>query len=153
MFSDSPPEPRGSVSSITQPLQRNVQQEQSTTGVQEWQTVENRNKRRVKREFNVVGTRTSSSGLSGVERIFDLFVGGCNCDTTVDDIKNYCKNMQVNLKKVEILQTKSDWYRAFKISMLQSEREKLMKPDSWPQGVFVRKYYKAKFSRNNNNSQ
>ena len=128
--------------------------EQSENGDNnEWKIVERNRRRRGNRELNVAGTRTSVTGLSGVERVFDLFVGGCNVDTCTEDIKDYCKNLEVNLKKVEILETKSDWYRAFKISMLQSDREKLMMPDSWPQGVFVRKYFKARLGRGNFNNR
>ena len=50
------------------------------------------------------------------------------------------------------MQTKSEWYSAFKISMKQSERDMLMSADSWPQGVFVRKFYKAKIGRLNHNN-
>ena len=50
------------------------------------------------------------------------------------------------------MQTKSEWYSAFKISMKQSDRDMLMKSDSWPQGVFVRKFYKAKLGRDNHNN-
>ena len=82
-----------------------------------------------------------------MERVYDLFVGGCNSETSADDINNYCKNIQVYLKKVEVLQTKSEWYKAFKISMMQSDRVKLLNPDSWPKGVFVRKFYNARTAR------
>ena len=82
-----------------------------------------------------------------MERIYDLFVGCSNCDTTVDEIKKYCTSLGVDLKKTELMQTKSEWYSAFKISMKQSDRDLLLRSDSWPQGVFVRKFYKAKLGR------
>ena len=143
-----------STSSTTLPLGNDVQEEQIESGGQnaEWQVVRNRKLQRGKRQVNVAGTRKSPSGLSGVERIYDLFVGGCNRDTTVDDIKKYCTSLGIDLKKAELMQTKSEWYSAFKISMKQSDRDMLMKSDSWPQGVFVRKFYKAKLGRDNHNN-
>ena len=143
-----------STSSTTLPLGNDVQQEQIESGGHnaEWQVVRNRKLQRGKRQVNVAGTRKSPSGLSGVERIYDLFVSGCNHDTTVDDIKKYCSILGVDLKKAELMQTKSEWYSAFKISMKQSDRDTLMKSDSWPQGVFVRKFYKAKLGRDNRNN-
>ena len=142
-----------STSSTPLLLRNDVQQEQIESGGQnaEWQVVRNRKLQRGKRQVNVAGTRKSPSGLSGVERIYDLFVGGCNRDTTVDDIKKCCTSLEVDLKKVELMQTKSEWYSAFKISMKQSDRDMLMNADSWPQGVFVRKFYKAKLGRDNHN--
>ena len=143
-----------SSSSIAQPVGNDVREEQIESGGQndDWEVVRNRKPHRGKRQVNVSGTRRNPTGLSGVERIFDLFVGGCNRETTINDISDYCKSLGVELKKVELMQTKSEWYNAFKISMKQSERDMLMSADSWPQGVFVRKFYKAKLGRLNHNN-
>ena len=132
-----------SSSLIVQPLGNDVQEEQIESGGtnDEWKVVRNRKPHRGNRQVNVAGTRRNPIGLSGVERIYDLFIGGCDRETTVNDIKDYCKSLGVELKKVELMQTKSEWYNAFKISMKQSERDMLMSADSWPQGVFVRKFY------------
>ena len=124
------------------------ERDQSTTeGSSRWQLV--RSRRRVKPNVGVSGTRKKEEGLTGAQRVFDLFVGGCQRESNEDNIKSYCKKLGVNLKKVEKLQSKSDWYNAYKISMLENERDILMKPESWPQGIFVRKFYKAKVSRHN----
>lgn len=143
-----------SSSSIAQPVGNDVREEQIESGGQndDWEVVRNRKPHRGKRQVNVAGTRRNPTGLSGVEKIYDLFVGGCNRETTINDISDYCKNLGVELKKVELMQTKSEWYSAFKISMKQSERDTLMSADSWPQGVFVRKFYKAKIGRLNHNN-
>ena len=143
-----------SSNSLAQPLGNDVQEEQIESGGtnEEWKVVRNRKPHRGNRQVNVAGTRRNPTGLSGVERIYDLFIGGCERETTVNDIKDYCKSLGVELKKVELMQTKSEWYNAFKISMKQSERDMLMSADSWPQGVFVRKFYKAKTGRLNQNN-
>ena len=36
-----------------------------------------------------------------MERVFDLFIGGCNCETNVEDIKSYCNDLGVDLKKLK----------------------------------------------------
>ena len=123
------------------------ERQQPTTGGSSWQLV--RSRRRVKPIVGVSGTRKKEEGLTGAQRVFDLFVGGCQRESNEDNIKSYCKKLGVNLKKVEKLQSKSDWYNAYKISMWENERDILMKPESWPQGIFVRKFYKAKVSRHN----
>ena len=144
---------QASTSSQARNLQQecnNDQQEQTNIVENEWKIAgRNRRRQRVKPEGYVVGSRTSSTGLSGVERVFDLFIGGCNCETNVEDIKSYCNDLGVDLKKVEILQTKSEWYRAFKISVFLSDRDRLMSPETWPKGIFIRKFYKARIGRNN----
>ena len=128
-----------------------IGQETESNGQNNEWMVASRNRRRTqaRRGGHVTGSRTSTSTLNGADRVFDLFVGGCKCDTTTEDITNYCKDLGVDLKKVEILESKSEWYRPFKLSMLQNHRDILLKAESWPQGIFVRKFYKARNGRNN----
>ena len=109
-----------------------------------------RNVRNTSRRVNIVGTRESGrgsgsgSGLSGVQRIFDVFVGGCDLETSDDDIKTFCSSNEVNVKKCESIPTKSEWYTSFKVSVLLSDRDKLLNADFWPRGVFVRKIFRAR---------
>lgn len=104
--------------------------------------------RRGNREANVSGTGTVSNNLVGVQRIMDIFVGGCDKSSSEEGIKKHCENLGVQLMKTEQLTTKSEWYKAYKISMKATDREKLMLPDSWPQGIFVRKYFKPRKATN-----
>ena len=101
---------------------------------------------RANREVNVSGTGTVSNNLVGVQRI--IFVGGCEKNSSEEGIKKHCENLGIQLMKIEQLTTRSEWYKAYKISMKATDREKLMLPDSWPQGIFVRKYFKPKKATN-----
>ena len=94
-----------SSSSLAQPVGNDVREEQIESGGQndDWEVVRNRKPHRGKRQVNVSGTRRNPTGLSGVERIYDLFVGGCNRETTINDISDYCKSLGVELKKAELI--------------------------------------------------
>ena len=76
-------------------------------------------------------------------------MGGCDKSTTASVIENYCSENNFRIEKCEALTTRSEWYNAFKISVLASKREELLKPDFWPVGIFVRKFFKARASMNN----
>ena len=106
----------------------------------------NHTKRRQNRNRNpnISGTRISNSGLSGAPRIFDLFVGGCEIGSTKEGIMDYCVENGVNVAKCDDLRNKSPWYKSYKLSMVESERDKLLVPEFWPQGIFVRKFYKPR---------
>lgn len=99
---------------------------------------------RRRNRFDIAGSGVFDSGLSGVEKIVDLFVGGCSLQSTTIIIEDHCKSLDVNPSKVEELKTKSEWYKAFKISVNLSQREKLIDPKSWPVGVYVRKFFKPR---------
>ena len=97
-----------------------------------------------KRSNNVIGTKTATGGLSGASRIFDLFVGGCGLETTEAEVVKYCGDNQIVIKKCESLSTRSEWYKSFKISVEYVDREKLLSADFWPEGVIIRKFFKAR---------
>ena len=97
---------------------------------------------------NISGTKVNSTlKLTGVQRVFDLFLGGCMLDTTTNDIIDYCKFSDIILKKCVQLNSKSEWYTSFKLSVVYDDREKLLVPEFWPQGSFVRRYFKPRQSR------
>ena len=102
--------------------------------------------REPRRNTNIRGTRSApdASTLTGVERVMDIFLGGCSISATPDDIKEYCSSLGVDVKKVEALATKSEWHKPFKISAVAADREKLLVASFWPKNCFVRKFFRAK---------
>ena len=97
----------------------------------------------VRRRTNIAGTRVGGNGLSGVQRVLDVFVGGCEKVTTESNIKEYCAANNVTILKCESVVTKSEWYNSFKVSVYASVRDQLLEPEFWAHGVFVRKYFKS----------
>ena len=98
---------------------------------------------------NISGSReVESGGLSGVERVVDVFLGGCSLDSDIDQIKRYCSSLQVTLKNIIDLESKSLYYKSFKLSINISDREQLLSEDFWPKGIFIRKFYNPRKSRN-----
>ena len=102
----------------------------------------NRHNHRSKKSMNVKGTSESEEDLSGVPRTLDIFVGGCILDTTVNKVINHCKK-RGNLSFVEcdILEIRSRRSKAFKVSVLAEDRDKLLVPEFWPIGVYVQKFF------------
>ena len=98
--------------------------------------------------MNVTETSTLSGNMNDVQRIMYIFVGGCGTNLNEETIKQNFTRIGVELKKVEHLTTKCEWYKAYKISMKASDREEFMKSESCPQRIFVRKYFKARTGRN-----
>ena len=95
------------------------------------------------RRVNINGTRAAvSSGLTSGLRILDIFVGGCGLQTSADEISNYCRDNDVIVKKCESIETKSEWYKSYKISIDASIRDKLLDAEFWPEGIFVRKFFR-----------
>ena len=151
-----PTQRNNNVEPSVQPVQQTLNVEQSDRNSESWQVVgrsSRQNNRRMlsrrgNREANVSGTGTVSNNLVGVQRMMDIFVGGCDKNSNEDGIKKHCETLGIQLMKVEELTTKSEWYKAYKISMKATDKDKLMLPDSWPQGIFVRRYFKPRTVNN-----
>ena len=99
----------------------------------------------LKRTPRIVGTRKGTSGnMIGAQRVYDVFVGGCGLNSTALELQNYCNSSGVSVKKIESLPTKSEWYKAYKISISASDREILLDPNFWLEGIFVQKFFKPR---------
>ena len=91
---------------------------------------------------NILGTRSdNATGLIGVQQIMEVFIGGCGLDTVEADIISHCQANDISPKKCEEISTVSEWQKSFKLSVLATDRDKVMTPDFWPMGVYVRKYF------------
>ena len=111
---------------------------------------DNRPKFRPHNEWNIVGVRNHSGrGLAPAKRRnLDLFVGGCSVDASEEEVKDHCKDLGIEIKAIETLTTKVNWYKPFKITVEAEDREKLLKPDAWAKGIFVRKFFKPREKKN-----
>ena len=105
--------------------------------------------RQFSRRGNIAGTRQSAGGLSTAPKILDVFLGGCGQDTDPNAILEYCRREGVEPKKCEPLQTRSDFRKSYKISVLATDRDKLLDAEFWPQGFYVGKYYRPRSVINN----
>ena len=92
----------------------------------------------------VVRETASCRGLMGAARMIDIFVGGCSSGTTSEQVAQYCKYGDIELKTCESLESKSKYYESFKITAVFTDKDKLLNPEFWPMGVFVRKFFKPK---------
>ena len=111
---------------------------------------EQRQRRRLRRETprvkpmsrRVVGSRKAVQQLRAVKRTADIFLGRIDNDISSDNIKDYITdNFQVKVCNIEQLIIKTDQYKAFKVTVDLNDREKLFKPELWPEYVLVDKFY------------
>ena len=95
----------------------------------------------------VVGTRQHAGGgglVAANQRDLDLFIGGCSLESSEDNIIEHCASLEITQKSIEVLESKADWYKAYKLTVCATDRDKLLDPTVWPEGVFVRKFFKAR---------
>ena len=119
-------------------------------GNESWNTVKSRNEK--KRENNVQkkavftairGSRETGGGnFKAAERLVDLFLGGVDRDASSESIKEYILNtFNVDIVDIAQLHILSQRYNAFKLTVRLFDKEKLFKPELWPQGIELNKFY------------
>ena len=103
------------------------------------------------RRFKVVGVgKHKGRSLNPAKRKdLDIYVGGLDVETTSVDIETHCNENNIIFTKIEKLATKSQNHQPFKITVAAADREKYLIPEIWPEGVFVRKYFNPRSSKNN----
>ena len=106
----------------------------------------------------IFGTKISSTegGLRSSGRNMDLFIGRCELNTTIEDIKSHCRDScNVNVIECIDLQSKSQYFKSFKINVSLSDRNRLLAPELWPEGIIVKKFFRRRSQTLNesNNSE
>ena len=111
-----------------------------------WHTV----RRRKMRANNVVkGSKQSTGALKGVRDSKDLYVGRCNPDVKIEDIKNYVKDEAgIDVIYCCIISKDDAPVKAFKITVIAEDADKLLDPSIWPENIRVRKYFSRTSGRN-----
>jgi len=142
-------------SKVEKSMVRNIESAQSTvvqgtTTESEqpaWQLV-TRKRKNFQQRPKITGTsgalNSNLTAASQLERSLDIFVGGCSLQSTTDDISNHLTAMNITVRDLSSLDTKATWYRAYKLTVQACDRDKLMVPEAWPEGIFVRKYFKPR---------
>ena len=133
---------------MTQEKSGNVNRTENGVDSDGYQVVRNRRKK----HFGVVGLKktTQREGLEfrGAKRSADLFVGNCELSVTEDRLTMYMKDeLGVDIDKCELLPTRSENSRAFKVTLNLNDRLKLLNPELWPEDVVCRKFFNPRKPR------
>ena len=99
-------------------------------------------KSRRNKQTAIFGTKSPSKfQLKSADKSYDLFVGNCNLVITTDVLSEYIKaELNVSLINCEELKA-SRFTKSFKITVTECDRNTLLTPDSWPEGIKCRKFY------------
>ena len=100
------------------------------------------------RSTNTISSRDNvniNNNLACAPRLFDIYIGGCNVASESADVNRYCKSITNNdiINCVE-LETRSEFYKSYKVTLTVNDRATLLSYDYWPQGIIVRKFYNSR---------
>lgn len=99
---------------------------------------------RRKKRKPLIGTsnKTSSIKATSHRKLLTVFVSRLEPNTCEDDIKNYVRNnLKLETSQIEKLKTKFNTYASFAVKVYVTNPSVIFDTDSWPEGVYVRKFY------------
>ena len=107
------------------------------------------------RRNKVVGTAPqTTNGFGGSARILDVYVTGCLRNTTPNMIKEHCQEkFALEFIECEEINFYNKWCKSYKVSVHATKRNELLKPEVWPEGVIVGKYFKPRPYSNGNRNE
>lgn len=90
----------------------------------------------------LLGTGRSSNIAAVKKRTWSLFISRANTETTSDDIVYHVRSIMPRANvECNQLQTRYNTYKSFKLNVVCENIETLMDPNSWPEGILVRKFF------------
>ena len=106
----------------------------------------NKNKKKYRNQ-KIVGTKKNNNetALKSATKYADIFVGNCALDVTEKSLMDYIKEeMNIKVKNCELLVTRNENCKCFKVNLNMNDRQMLLSSDVWPENIICNKYYKPK---------
>lgn len=96
-----------------------------------------------------VAVGSNQDSFAGVARRAYLYIGNINPNTSKDSVASYIKQKQPNCSYVldELPRRDNALSRAFKLTIDFTMLETFNKPDVWPQGVIVKRFFRLRKSQ------
>lgn len=95
----------------------------------------------------VYGTREHNT-LRSAPSTTKLFVFRINKDVTEDDIKQFLNDDGIQDSDIECVSHENANAKSFKVTLNSKDKDRVMSPDFWPDGVACRLFYERKSNEN-----
>ena len=111
-----------------------------------WQVVS----RQRRKKNGIHGSKKCDSGIRGVKRTMDIYIGRLDPSVSGDDLTTYIENdLGVNSVSCSCLSKLNAEIKSFKVTVNADDRDRLLDGRLWPENIIVRKF----FSTRNNGGQ
>lgn len=102
-------------------------------------------KRNQKRRNSVIITgrrKNNATSVKSINRTVDVFVGRVDKNVTSEDLSAYIvDNFEINIINICKLDTITQDYNCYKVTVSINDREKMFNADQWPEGIIIKKFF------------
>ena len=101
--------------------------------------------KRIRKKKRVVGRANCEGPLMGApEPSRDIFVSRVLRETPTDAVAQYLVKEKVTVRELTQVSKENALYKSFRIKIPISELSKVLSPDFWPSGIWVRRFFPPK---------
>lgn len=123
----------------------NAEDDQPATVGDTWKVSNGRRKRTRMRgkhaDTAIIGSSSETNRMKAVPEIVTLYVTRLSTETRAVDVTTQLRNRFPEVKTEEVTSRFPDIYKSFKVTLHKSNYEAAMKPDVWPAGVRVDRFF------------
>ena len=98
--------------------------------------------KRRRRPIRVIGTGSSEKLLGAPEPSRDIFIYRVQKTTVKDDIDEYLRDRNITPRAVEKVSHAEARHASFRVELQMKDLKTLLNGEFWPEGVYVRRYYR-----------
>ena len=93
----------------------------------------------------VVGQSVQAKNLKRAIRQYHYYVSNWDKETRTEDVEVHLKSFLNCQFEIEAINLNHSRFKAFRVSVDDSQEEVIVNPQNWPEGIYVKRYY---FPRN-----
>ena len=92
----------------------------------------------------MIGQKVSSGlmSLKGADLTASLYVGNVDMNFCIDDIRSYIEGQNVTVVELEDIARRHNRFKSFRLCLKKKDFEVIQDPNSWPEGIIVRKFFR-----------
>lgn len=95
----------------------------------------------------IFGTGIPCPHITGEIRPLSIFLGGLNKNLTDEEVRNFISDEIVAPTNIELIK-ENQYNKSYRIDFQQTDKDKVLEPKNWPEGLIIRHYRKPKRHRN-----
>ena len=96
--------------------------------------------------------RNGLVSVKGADLTVNKYVGRFHNDVTVETVRSYIEDQGVSVVELELLDTKHQRFKSFRLRFKRSQLEKVEDGEFWPQGVIVSPFFRPRVNGPNHAS-
>ena len=100
----------------------------------------------------VVGQSLQTKNLKRANRNFHYYVSNWDAETKDEEVFSHLKSFITGYFEIESIKLNHTRFRAFRVTVDDSQEQVMLQPQNWPEGIVVKRYYFPRIKTSDTNT-